>query len=168
MAFKPSAAKKNRKKEEPSLNMNSMMDMLTIMLLFLLQSFNTEGSLATKADGLKPPKMFANHKPRKAVAVNVSQAHIFYNKKPIVDIDKVLAQKNSYVIPELAEKLEEDASRAQELEDKYGIEFKKELVIVGDERIPFNVLLKVVVTCGRNKFSNIKLLGSLAGKNELL
>jgi biopolymer transport protein ExbD len=168
MAFKPSAAKKNRSDAQPTLNMNSMMDMLTIMLLFLLQSFNTEGTLATKADGLKPPKIFANHKPKKAVAINVSQAHIFFAKKPIVEIDKVLAQKNSYIIPELAEKLEEEATRAQDLEAKFGIEFKKELVIVADERLPFNVLLKVVVTCGRNQFSNIRLLGNLAGKTELL
>jgi biopolymer transport protein ExbD len=168
MAFKPSAAKKNKKGAEPTLNMNSMMDMLTIMMLFLLQSFNTEGTLATKADGLKPPHIFASHKPKKAVAINVSQAHIFFNKASIVEIDKVLAQKNSYVIPELAEKLEEEATRAQDLETRFGIEWKKELVIVADEKIPFNVLLKVVVTCGRNQFSNIRMLGNLAGKFEIM
>lgn len=80
MAFKPSAAKKNKGKQEGTLNMNSMMDILTIMLLFLLMSFSTEGSLATKSDGLKPPKILANNKPKKTLAINVSTLHIYFKK----------------------------------------------------------------------------------------
>jgi biopolymer transport protein ExbD len=168
MAFKPSAAKKNKRKEEGTLNMNSMMDILTIMLLFLLMSFSTEGSLATKSDGLKPPKVLANNKPKKTLAINVSALHIYFKKDAIVDVDKVIAQKNSFVIQELADKLDEESARSIELESKYGIEFKREVVIVGDERIPFNLLLKVIITCGRNGYANLRLLGNLSNKNDVL
>ncbi|MBL7958911.1 biopolymer transporter ExbD [bacterium] len=168
MAFKPSAAKKNRGKEEGTLNMNSMMDILTIMLLFLLMSFSTEGSLATKSDGLTPPKVLTKQKPKKVLAINVSTIHLFFKKDAIVDVDKIIAQKNSFVIQELADKLDEEASRAIELESKFGIEFKRELVIVGDSRLPFNVLLKVIITCGRNGFANLRLLGNLSNKADVL
>jgi hypothetical protein len=168
MAFKPSAAKKNRGNTEGTLNMNSMMDILTIMLLFLLMNFSTEGSLATKSDGLTPPKILALNKPKKTLNINISTAHIFLKKDMIVEVDKVIAQKNSFVIQELADKLDEEASRAIELESKFGIEFKREIVIVGDVRIPFNLLLKVIITCGRNGYANLRLLGNLSNKGDVL
>ncbi len=168
MAFKPSASKKNRKKEEGTLNMNSMMDMLTIMLLFLLVNFSTSGALATKADGMKPPKIVTKNKPKKMLVINVSTGHIFFKKESIVELDQVIAQKKSFIIQALAEKLEEEKTRAEDLETKFGIEFKRELIIVADERTPFDVLLKVIVTCGRNGFSNIKMLGNLANKQDVM
>jgi biopolymer transport protein ExbD len=168
MAFKPSAAKKNKRKEEGTLNMNSMMDILTIMLLFLLMSFSTEGSLATKSGGLQPPKILAKNKPKKSILVGVSSQQIFFNKEPIVDVDKVLAQKESYQIEELAVKLEEEAAKAIDLENRFGIEFKRELLVYADERMPFNILLKVVYTCGRHQFSNLRLMGNQAGIQEVM
>ncbi|MCK6544052.1 biopolymer transporter ExbD [bacterium] len=168
MAFKPSAAKKNKRSEEGTLNMNSMMDILTIMLLFLLMNFSTSGALATKSDGMQPPKIVTKNKPKKMLLINVSQAHIYYNKDVIADTETVLAQKNSFLIPQLAEKLEEDANKALDLEARFGIEFKREVIVVCDDRTPFNVLMKVVVTCGRNQFSNLRLLGALANKNDVI
>ena len=168
MAFKPSAAKKNKRSEEGGLNMNSMMDMLTIMLLFLLMNFSTAGSLATKSEGLQPPKIVNKNKPKKQLVVGISRFHVFFNKDAIVEVDKALAQKNTFLIQELAVKLEEEANKAVELEDRFGIEFKKELIIFGDAEMPFNILLKVVFTCGRNQFSNLRLMGNLAGMNEVI
>ena len=168
MAFKPSAAKKNKREEAGALNMNSLMDMLTIMLLFLLVNFSTTGALATKSEGLQPPKIVTKNKPKKSLVIGISAAHIFFGKEAVAEIDRVQAQKNTYLIAELAEKLEEEANKATELEDKFGIEFKKELIIYGDQQMPFNVLLKVVFTCGRNQFSNLRLMGGLANERDVL
>lgn len=168
MAFKPSAAKKNKSEQKGTLNMNSLMDMLTIMLLFLLMNFSTTGALATKSEGLEPPKIVAKNKPKKSLVIGVSAAHIFFNKEPIAEIDRVQAQKNTYMIQELAEKLEEEANKAMDLEEKFGIEFKKELIIYADNQMPFNVLLKIVFTCGRNQFSNLRLMGALANERDVL
>ncbi len=168
MAFKPSAAKKNKREEKSTLNMNSLMDMLTIMLLFLLINFSTTGALATKSEGLQPPKILAKNKPKKSLVIGVSSAHIFFNKDAVAEVDRVQAQKNTYMIAELAEKLEEEANKAMELEDKFGIEFKKELIVYGDSQMPFNILLKIVFTCGRNQFSNLRLMGGLANMQDVL
>ncbi len=168
MAFKPSAVKKRKNKEEGTLNMNSMMDILTIMLLFLLMNFSTSGALSTKADGMTPPKIITKNKPKKMLVINVSTAHIFFKKEEIADIDQVVAQKKSFIIQALAEKLEEEKNRSEDLESKFGIEFKREVIVVADGRIPFDVMLKVVVTCGRNGFSNLKMLGNLANKQDVM
>jgi len=50
MAFKPSKSKKHDTKIEGTLNMNSMMDMMTIILLFLLKSYSTTGALAAQSE----------------------------------------------------------------------------------------------------------------------
>jgi biopolymer transport protein ExbD len=168
MAFKPSAAKKHKQDQEAVLNMNSLMDMLTIMLLFLLTSFSTSGALATASEGLQPPRIVTKNKPKKAVVVGISKYHVFFNKEPIVEVEKVLAQKNTFLIAELAERLEAEATKAQDLEDRFGIAWNRELLVFGDKEVPFNVLLKVVVTCGRNQFSNLRLMGNLAAKQDII
>ena len=53
MAFKPSSAKKNSRSDDGALNMNSMMDMMTIILLFLLKSFSTSDPEVIE-DGSRP------------------------------------------------------------------------------------------------------------------
>jgi len=168
MAFKPSAAKKNRAKEEGTLNMNSMMDMLTIMLLFLLVNFSTSGALGTKSEGFQPAKVLAKNKPKKSLVITISSGHIFFNKDALVEVDKIAAQQKSYIIEELAAKLDEEAAKATDLETRFGIEFKHELIINGDYRMPFNILLKVVYTCGKNAYSNLRLLGQLSNPNEIM
>ena len=48
-------ARRRRNPEDVKLNITSMMDMFTIILVFLLKNFSTEGNL-TPADNLTLPK----------------------------------------------------------------------------------------------------------------
>ncbi len=80
MAFKPSAAKKRgKKKPDDKININSLMDILSIMLIFLLMSFSTEGNLNTASDGLVIPKTVSKARAKKAASISVSQYNIYFN-----------------------------------------------------------------------------------------
>jgi len=50
MAFSPTKAKRERK-EVPMIPLTSLVDAMTIILLFLLQQFNADGALVTAAEG---------------------------------------------------------------------------------------------------------------------
>ena len=58
-----SRGRANKKKNELFLQITSMMDMFTIILVFLLKSFSAEGSLLTNADNLVLPNSQSKKKP---------------------------------------------------------------------------------------------------------
>jgi len=156
MAFQPSKAKKNILKEEGSLNMNSMMDMMTIILLFLLKSFSTEGALVTPSEELRLPVSAQGEKPKREVNVAISKNHILVNESVIANLNDI--PKDQMLIPTLAQRLADYANQEKQLEMEVGKEFTHEVIIQGDEHITFEILYKVMFTCSRSEFYKMRLL----------
>jgi len=156
MAFQPSKSKKNLKEEEGSLNMNSMMDMMTIILLFLLKSFSTEGALITPSEQLRLPVSEQGQKPKKELTVSIAKNSLMVNDAVIMDVAEI--EKDVMLIPPLAGRLSEYAAQEHELEIDVGKEFTHEVIIEGDEKIPFELLFKVMYTCSKTEFYKMRLL----------
>jgi biopolymer transport protein ExbD len=157
MAFQPSKSKKNLIKEEGGLNMNSMMDMMTIILLFLLKSFSTEGALVTPSETLRLPTSVQTGKPQKMVGVSISKDFILVNDQVVVPDINQLSQDEMLIQP-LAAKLREYAAQEKELEAEVGKPFKNQINIQGDEHVPFDILYKVMLTCSKSEFYNMRLV----------
>ncbi len=145
MAFQPSKSKKNLKEEEGALNMNSMMDMMTIILLFLLKSFSTEGALVTPSEQLRLPVSEQGQKPKKELTVYIAKNSLMVNDAVIMDVSEI--EKNAMLISPLAGRLSKYAAQEHNLEIDVGKEFTHEVIIQGDEKIPFELLFKVMYTC---------------------
>jgi biopolymer transport protein ExbD len=156
MAFAPSRSKKHDTNPKGELNMNSMMDMMTIILLFLLKSFSTDGVLATQSEDLTLPTSERAEKPKKELNVAISQDAIIVNDIPIIPVSALLPDE--MMIPELNAKLAEYADQEKQLELDVGKEFTHEVIIQGDRAIPFDVLIKVMYTCSQSEFYKMRLL----------
>ena len=156
MAFAPSKSKKHLEEEAGALNMNSMMDMMTIILLFLLKSFSTEGALVTASDELKLPESVLGEKPQKELQVSVTKEAILINNNELMPLAEVDPQ--SALIQPLYLALAEIAQQEKQLEIDYGTEFKHAVIIQGDEVIPFETLFKVMYTCSKSEFYKMHLL----------
>jgi biopolymer transport protein ExbD len=156
MAFQPSRAKKHFGPEKGGLNMNAMMDMMTIILLFLLKSFSTEGSLVTASEQLKLPQSHQGEKPKKELNVSVAKDVILVNDAVVFPLDQLT--DDMIIIPALYEKLDEYAQREQDLEIEVGKEFTHIVIIQGDQKVPFELLYKVMYTCSQSQFYKMRLL----------
>lgn len=156
MAYQPSKSKKNLQSEEGSLNMNSMMDMMTIILLFLLKSFSTEGALVTPSEQLRLPVSQQGEKPRKELTVSIAKNVLLVNDQVIMDVADITREQ--MLISPLAIRLADYAAQEQELEIDVGKEFTHEVIIQGDEKIPFEILFKVMYTCSQTEFYKMRLL----------
>ena len=156
MAFQPSKSKKNIREESGALNMNSMMDMMTIILLFLLKSFSTEGALVTPSEELRLPVSEQGEKPKKELTVSIAKNVILVNDQIIMDVEQI--GQDQMLIPPLASRLSQYAAQEQELEIDVGKEFTHEVIIEGDEKIPFELLFKVMYTCSKTEFYKMRLL----------
>ena len=156
MAFKPSASKKHNTAQSGTLNMNSMMDMMTIILLFLLKSYSTEGALASQSESLALPVSARTQKPKKEVNVSIASDVVLVNEVPLMPTQDI--DPNEIAILPLMSKLQEYANKERQLEIEAGKEFTHEVIIQGDKGIPFETLFKVMYTCSKSDFYKMRLL----------
>lgn len=161
MAFQPSKSKKNLTKESGTLNMNSMMDMMTIILLFLLKSFSTEGALVTPSEELRLPQSQQGERPKKELNVAVAKDHILVND--VLVATKSDIKDDVLLIEPLRQKLMEYARKEIELQNTIGKEFTHQVNIQGDEKTHFDVLFKVMFTCSKSDFYKMRLLTIKSG-----
>lgn len=155
MAFKPSASKRHRNSADGSLNMNSMMDMVTIILLFLLKTYSTEGALKSNAEDLKLPSSYTLVKPVKAATVAVSQSVIMLGDRVVISRAEV--NPDQQLIPPLANLLREKADQEKEVEE-FGGEFTREVLLIIDKDVPFELLSQVIYSCGKSEYDKIRLM----------
>jgi len=161
MAFQPSKSKRHLKPEEGQLNMNSMMDMMTIILLFLLKSFSTEGSLTTPSDDLKMPESMLGEKPQKETLVTITKHDILLNSNELISLSDIDPEK--VLVTPLYSALSGVADEAKQLQIDVGKEFDHTIIIQGDQDMPFELLYKIMYTCSKSEFYKMRLLTILKG-----
>jgi biopolymer transport protein ExbD len=149
-----------KKKRRQGLMITSMMDMFTIILVFLLKSYSAEGSILTNADNLVLPNSISKKKP-KGVSLQVAVTHdmILVDNQPVAPTEDAVRIPHDEPVPiiaKLQEKLE--ACYAQEKEMvKMGAlnEVSGKVVIQLDKNMEFDVLYKVMNTCGSVGYNNM-------------
>ena len=156
-------ARRRRKKSghgrQPSpLPLTSMMDILTVLLLFLLKSFVVEGEVITPVPGVDLPESSSDAKPRASVVVAIFDYTVMLDGRMVAEVEP-----NDHVSGMLIEGLAEqlDQTRAQEMEIARlrgeEADYVPRIAIQGDLEIPFELLERVMYTCNRSGFRDISL-----------
>jgi biopolymer transport protein ExbD len=163
MAFSPSASKKHALQKAGTLSLTSMMDAMTIILLFLLNQFNASGALVTQAKGLKLPESLNRSKPKQATTIAVSSDHITVNNAEIATSEYYVGPINpqvGYIVKPLYDYLDQKATELQGLgNDATGNPlFKGDILIQADRNLKTNSILRVIYTAAQAGFINIKLV----------
>ncbi|MBN1542088.1 biopolymer transporter ExbD [candidate division KSB1 bacterium] len=158
MAFIPSRIKKHdTSPKRVSLNLTSMMDMFTIILVFLLKTYSTEGQLIHPSENLTLPISSVKNPAEIALDVVVSKEWIMVNNEPVVLISEVEEQPGLIIEP-LSRMLQRYATEARRMEEMYGVKFSGKVTIQGDKALAFRMLIKVMATCGRSEYPNMRLV----------
>jgi biopolymer transport protein ExbD len=165
MRFRKALARRKRKEREAAgeikeLNITAMMDMMTILLVFLLKSFASSSAALTASEDVRPPVSSTRATPKDTVAVTVTPRNILVGEK------KVLNLRNGQFAPEDIDGrlvLPLDAQLKKEVEKlKYIAErnptapFNRELSVIADKSIPYDLLLTVLYTAGQNELENYR------------
>lgn len=156
MAFVPSRRKAHLSFEKDELNLNSMMDMMTIILLFLLKTFSTTGQIMTASEDLKLPYSASIEQPKKELSISVTRHSLLVGSESIMNLEQLPVTEN--LIRPLYSRLFELSKEAQEDEVRFGKPFNHEVIIQADENTPFQVLVKVLYTCGQSEYNKLRLL----------
>lgn len=157
MPFSPTKRKKHfrRKPREMSLQITSMIDVFTILLVFLLKSYSTEGHLVHIAEAIRLPTSTASLEVHPAVAVAFNNEALYLDGELLVDDVGPLVASDEMTIEPLRRALEERAARVREIAEKNpSVVFTGEIVLQGDREIPFRLLKKIIYTAGQAGYVN--------------
>jgi biopolymer transport protein ExbD len=137
--------------------LTSLVDVMTILLIYLLQSFSSEGDIVTVHKDLVLPESSAKKKPELMVNITVNNKYLMAEDKKIVDVERVLAS-DDLIIPELDSWLAQRRAATEKI-SQYStkMKFKGDVTIQGDKRIRFRLLKKIMYTCGQQGYNNFSL-----------
>ena len=98
-----------------------------------------------------------------ALDVVVTKKEILVNDAPVMvdgsdDPEKLVADDYKLIITPLFNKLMTFAKEAKKMEEMYGTKFSHKVTIQGDYRLPYKLLVKVMATCGRAEYGNMRLV----------
>jgi biopolymer transport protein ExbD len=134
--------------------------MFTIILVFLLKSYSSEGTILTNADNLVLPNSISKKKPQEVnLQVAVSPEMVLVDNKPVVpteDIERIPPEEPDPEVTKLKETLAKYYAQEEEMV-KLGALNKVEgkVVIQLDKNIAFDVMFKVMNTCGKVGYNNM-------------
>ena len=101
-----SSARTARAPKPPErLPLTSMVDMMTILIVFLLQSFSDDGSLLTPASGVALPIGANGDRPWNTVSIEVTETEIRFEGESVCTIREV-EESSEASIPSLTRRLE--------------------------------------------------------------
>lgn len=140
------------------IQITSLVDMMTMILVFLLKSFSADGDILTPSKGLTLPESSAKKKPEVALRISVTQQYLLVEGKAIVNLEDMMNRKE-LVVPELAQILESRRTNTEKIaENSTSVTFKGDVLIEADKKTRFKVLQRIMYTCGQTGFSNFSLL----------
>jgi biopolymer transport protein ExbD len=131
--------------------LTSLIDVMTILLVFLLKSFSVEGTLVRPSDDLALPEANTTQRPVPALNVEITTNGINVDGRPVAGMDRIV-QSDSLMIPELYQWLTSLSQLTGTAEQD------NEVIIQCDRYLDFKYVKKVMFTCSKARYSDFSLL----------
>ena len=149
--------------EEVGVTINSLMDAMTIILVFLLMNYSVDPLRIDPSEDLKLPASTTDISPKASAAITVTAKGIVVADKMVAKVvngavDKVDKQgdETSLNIQPLFDALNSEASRQKEMARLRGAKFDGLLTIVAHEETPYRLLTEVLYTAGQAEFQKFR------------
>ncbi|MEZ4239668.1 MAG: biopolymer transporter ExbD [Myxococcota bacterium] len=139
------------------LNLTPMMDIMTILLVFLVKSYEAAPENITVTDSLKPPVSTVKVAVAPATKLTVTKDEILVEDHPVMALTDV-GGGEQVTIPALRDALVERADHLRAVERRGGAPFDGRLMVVADQTTPYAVLTAVLLTAGEAKYAEYKLV----------
>lgn len=142
-----------RSKGMPAFNMISLMDIFTILVFFLLVN-SSEVEVLPNAKAIELPESVAEIKPRESLVVMVTDHDILVQGRRVVSIAEASKAKGSDLTVLKTMLMAEFNAQGTASDQK---PLAREVTIMGDKAISYQLLKKVMLSCTRAGFSRISL-----------
>jgi len=143
-----------------SLNLTAMMDGFTIILVFLITLFSADGQLLTNAENLVLPNSESKMKPQEVnLQLAVTNDMILLDNAAVVpteDVRNIPQEEADPIISKLEERLKACLAMEEEMVRMGALNAVQGRIIVQvDKNIDFDVVFKIMNTCGKVGYNNM-------------
>jgi biopolymer transport protein ExbD len=153
----------SKKSGYAELNLTSMVDMLTILVVFLLQTFSASGELLTVQKNIVLPEAQNFTDLEQAPIIAVSKDSVTLDGRPVADAGELNAENTAdWKITKLHDEL-------VTLKNNYKLlhpsdEFKGMVIVQADRNVDFKVVKKVMYSCSMAGYMNVNFAIQQKGK----
>ena len=144
------------------LNITPMLDMMTILLVFLLKSFSASAENVT-VENLTLPSSVSKLNVKPAIQLFVTEKAIIIQNEIVArlegngDIRAEDLPPDGYLIEPLFAKLQDQADYYKQIEEFGGSQFDGRIAIIADHKTTYKTLFKILYTVGRAEFGLFRL-----------
>ena len=170
---KHAAAKSSRKARrvddgDATVTINSLMDAMTIILVFLLMNYSIDPLKVDGGDDMQLPESTSVTKPTPTPVVTVSANSITVGDKELVVFEKMPGtvkvptrflkdqRANSLVIMPLLEELKTIQQNQETVSGSLGKAFDPKLTFIVHGEIPYKLVAKILATAAQTKFTQFR------------
>jgi biopolymer transport protein ExbD len=151
------AARRNKKEEVGALTLTSLMDVVSIIVVYLLKNYGSDPVLIMPTGGQKIPMSVADSPIQDGIPVYIAARSITFGNKKIVQIDEngdiEAGALQNHLIGPLYDAMAEEADKAKQMAAATGQEeWAGRVILVGDTKLKFSTLVDVMYTAGRAEF----------------
>ncbi len=154
------------------LNITAMLDIMTIILVFLLKTLGESSAAVPQSKDLMLPKSVIQSQPaQEGVRVTISKSQILVGNDKVLDLPSApaLAQSgvearhkrgaNSLYIVPLGNALAPARQIDRALREAKGLDpASSEAIIIADSSVPYRLFIEVLFTLGQNEFGKYHLM----------
>lgn len=143
-----------RRHKSIGINLVSLMDIFTILVFFLLVN-SAEVETISSNENFKLPESISETKPRETILIKVNEQDVVVQGRKIADVKDII-DSDDLVIEALQKELLYHANKGISVETEKD-KFVGAITIMGDKKIPYKLLKKIMATCAESNFGNISL-----------
>jgi biopolymer transport protein TolR len=143
----------SRHRADAELNLIPLIDILSVMVAFLLV-YSTEVEIIQNSKGIEIPQSIAEATPRRSVVVMITKGDLFVQGERIASVTDVRADSSQIVGP-LRDALKRPMLVGSEVSEQDLA--NREITIMADKSLPYDVLKKVMATCTDADYGRISL-----------
>jgi biopolymer transport protein ExbD len=142
-----------RHRVDGQLNLIPMIDILSVMVSFLLV-YSTNVEVVQNSKGIEIPQSISERQPRTTVVVMLTKEDLFVQGERVSSMAEIEASAGDIIAP-LRDALKRPTLVGQEVTEQDLAE--REITVMGDKSLPYDVLKKVMRTCTDADYGRISL-----------
>jgi biopolymer transport protein ExbD len=145
---------RSSRKLAATLSLTSLMDVFTILVLYLLVN-QSSGTVLDPPKDVKLPDSIVETQPRETLLVSVSDEQVVVDGVLTATVQEILANQDDVIVPirdRMAQKKESTLSKTEQAIDQ-----STEVTIMANKAVHFKVLKRVMTSCTAAGFTKISL-----------
>jgi biopolymer transport protein ExbD len=150
-----------RHRTDAELNLIPLIDILSVLVAFLLV-YSAEVEVIQNTKGVEVPQSIAEAQPKQSVVVMITKDQLFVQGERVASIDEIRHARTHLIAP-LREVLERPLLVGA-LAAAEPSRTTREITLLGDKSLPYDVVRKVMATCTAASYEKISLAVLEKGK----